>query len=256
MNSLRKFCTPLKHVQQMGRFLLVASVLAITVPSPATTVDKLNLKDTVRIADVVVRGTIGTREPLKLETPQYSLWLTAYNLSIDHVYVGAVAEPTIKVCHPGGLTFSDGYTLDVPTGFPTHQAGDSVILMLEKKQGYYVITGLHQGKWDLEASANKSGGTTIIAHQGSGDANLQDAATKQKALPDLFEKTVMELPELESEIQAAAGESQKEFSAAKSAPVVPTQTANKSAEGFTPLVVNQPLKSTQLTTPATGEQQQ
>ncbi|MGF1573791.1 MAG: hypothetical protein ACFCU1_12065 [Sumerlaeia bacterium] len=229
----------------LTRKLLGVVILLTAAPHlHATTVDQLELADTVRIADVVVQGTIGQPEAMKLETPQYSIWMKADTLTVNHVYVGSVEESTIKVCHPGGLTFSDGYSIAVPTGFPTQQPGDQVIFMLEEKAGYYVVTGLYQGKWELSAEqAAKTGeGPAIYAHQGRGDANLVDEATKQKAMPSLFQKTIMLLSELEAEIEQAAQDHGKPFTAAKSAPVLTPSSAKSAEREFTYLKVNEPLR--------------
>lgn len=234
--------------------LATLGTLFLASVASATTVEKLTTADTVAIADVIVRGTIGQPEAMKVETPQYTFWMTADTLAVDHVYVGSLDETTIKVCHPGGLTFSDGYSLDVPSGFPTHETGESVILMLEKKAGYYVITGLYQGEWELEASTIKSGeAPTIIARRGEGTAVLLDQETKQKTLPDLFEKTVLELSELEAVIQAAAEKNNKAFSPAKSAPAVAAKAA-KSDQPKAFLQVNQPLRQPSNSTTQTEQQ--
>ena len=229
----------------------LASFVALAfTPVFATTVEKMDLPATVKTADVVVRGTFGVREPLLVKTPQMEVWLTAHTFTVDHTYVGSVGSTTIKVCHPGGLEFSDGLALAVPSGFPTHQSGDTAVLMLEEQAGFYVITGLHQGLWNLDAVAPegaKSAQPTVYAHRGVGTANLVDAKTQQKAMPDLFEKTVMTLGELEGEIAEAAGEAEKSFTPAKAAPVLAPDAAKSSSptgETFTYLKVNQPLRST------------
>jgi hypothetical protein len=128
-----------------------ATVLA-PVPAAAMSVLQVDLKTLVTTADRVLYGSIRGARVLDQRKQGRGVW-TEFTLDVREVWKGD-AKLTAKPFswrHVGGTT-ADGVTVAVP-GMPTFQAGEEVIVILEKTSESWVVSGGPQGKFVVRSNA-------------------------------------------------------------------------------------------------------
>lgn len=177
----------------------------------ATVVLKMEFDEVVEASTAVVKGSIAAKEgKFVTDSNGNEKAFTFYTFKVEHTYVGSVSESTITLINPGGAE-KDGIRYLLPSGFPDHQVGEELVVMLEPAGENYVITGLHQGKYHVVKSSET--GKEYVARQQS-SAQLIDAETKAPASA-MAAQQIFSMDEFESKLEKAAKSSDKEFKAAE-----------------------------------------
>lgn len=138
--------------------LALSGVAAISTPAHAMTVLQVDLKALVATANVVLYGPIAKTRVLDERKAGRGVW-TEFTLDVREVWKGdaKLAGKPFAWRHIGGTT-ADGMTVAVP-GMPTFAAGEEVIVVLEKTNDSYVVSGGPQGKFSVQVRPN---GTRIV----------------------------------------------------------------------------------------------
>ncbi len=133
-------------------------ILASAPPAHAMTVLQVDLKQLVSTADLVLYGTVARTQVLDRRKDDRGVW-TEFTLTVREVWKGDASKPGASFVwrHVGGTT-ADGMTVAVP-GMPTFQAGEDVVVILEKTADSWVISGGPQGKFSIQK--DKAGHATV-----------------------------------------------------------------------------------------------
>lgn len=192
---------------------IVAAPPFIAQQARATMVVEVSFEKSVEQAAAVIRGTVTAKEGKFVDVGQEApVPMTEYTVSVDHVYVGDVTAKTVTLLNPGGVE-KDGLKYEIPSGFPDHQIGEDLILMLEPAgPGNYVVVGLHQGKFFVVKSEET--GKEYVTRTNS-SAVVVNAETKQ-AVSDFTKQQLFDLDEFEAKIEDASAKANKSFKSASS----------------------------------------
>lgn len=135
----------------------VASLAAGSVH--AMTVLQVDLKQLVTTADLVLHGSISRVQVLDRRKEGRGVW-TEFTLNVTDVWKGDPKKvgSTFVWRHVGGTT-ADGMTVAVP-GMPTFAIGEETVVILEKTNDNWVVSGGPQGKYTV--NRDKAGRKTVL----------------------------------------------------------------------------------------------
>lgn len=190
----RSSCEPAAFagmVPVMKRTFWVIAVFAATV-ARATSMLALDVSGLTQASDLIVRGTIVS--VAAHWSGDHARIFTDAEVHVTQVWKGPPSTKAITVMQPGGEIDDVGQRIH---GVATFRAGDDVVLFLEKRGPRYTVTGMAQGKFLVEPSAD---GTLIARTSHDADLALVDPVTRQyTARPPLS----MPLDELKTQVRAA-----------------------------------------------------
>ncbi|MSQ84456.1 MAG: hypothetical protein EXR77_16505 [Myxococcales bacterium] len=150
-----RFVTTVGASKWLTSIVLASVVFAPTVatrPAAAMTVLQVDLKALVTTADAVLVGKIAGTRVLDRRKQGRGVW-TEISLDVTEVWKGEsrLVAKRFAWLHVGGTT-ADGMTVHVP-GMPTFVAGEDTIVVLEKTDDSYVVSGGPQGKFSVKTTA-------------------------------------------------------------------------------------------------------
>jgi hypothetical protein len=117
--------------------------LALTLPSFATTVERLTLDDMVHKAHAIVHGRV--RSSSAHWSADHRLIVTTTTIDVQETLKGQTAR-TIQVTTIGGQV--GDLTLVVP-GMPSFDAGEDAVVFIENVGTAGAVVGLSQGKFSV-----------------------------------------------------------------------------------------------------------
>ena len=160
--------------------IAVISCLVVTSAS-AMTVLKVPLRDLVKTSELVLHAKVKKTQVLDKRAQGFAVF-TKVTLDIIEIYKGDRNKvgATFSWEMVGG-TASDGMTWSVP-GMPSFQAGEEVVVLLEKHARGYTLTGAPQGKYVVFRDAK---GVARV-HRTLGDVHMfaRDAAGRMVEVKD------------------------------------------------------------------------
>lgn len=175
------------------RFLLLAAVLAGALAS-ATTLLSMDVAALTRSSAVVARAKV-----ISLDTrwtKDGARIMTDAVLEVTEPWKGSPAR-RVTVMQPGGVIGDVG---QVVHGTARFTVGEDVVVFLEQRGERYLLTGMLQGKFKVEASSD--GKATYARQELEGEALLVDPATRQPVEPA---PVVLPLATLRTQVLSAAG---------------------------------------------------
>jgi hypothetical protein len=154
-------------------------LLLLALPALATTMLRMDVPDLTRASAMVVRGKV---------VRQQSRWsrdgmriVTDVDVAVQEAVKGRSGASVVRLVQPGGEVGDIGQRV---SGVASFRPGEEVVLFLERRQeGVYQLTGMAQGKYRVERSAD--GRTALAVPESPGDAVLLDVTTQQAVTPRL-----------------------------------------------------------------------
>ncbi len=175
------------------RGLLLLTVLSAVLAN-ATTLLALDVPALTRGSSVVVRATVRSIDTRW--TKDGGRIMTDALLEVTEPWKGAPARQVI-VMQPGGVVGEIGQLVH---GTARFTVGEDVVVFLEPRGDRFLLTGMLQGKFKVEASSD---GKAVFARQESaGEAMLVDPTTRQAVQPAAV---VLPIDTLRSQVLAASG---------------------------------------------------
>ena len=166
-------------------FLLFMAAAALSLPSLASTAQKMDLLELVSVSDTIVQGRVESVD----SRWENNLVYTYISVNVDEPLKGG-RRRTVMIRQAGGKIGS--LNVGVP-GMPVFKAGDQVITFLKSRtDGTFDVVGLNQGKYEIVddfAVANVSGLTLVDPKTG----RMSDAGFVQKAPLEAFKAKIREL---------------------------------------------------------------
>jgi len=140
-------------------FAAVGAASAHPAPALAMTVLQVDVKQLVTTADLVLHGTISRVQVLDRRREGRGVW-TEFTLNVAEVWKGDAKKvgSTFGWRHVGGTT-ADGMTVAVP-GMPAFVVGEETVVILEKTNDNWVVSGGPQGKYTV--SRDRAGRKTVL----------------------------------------------------------------------------------------------
>jgi len=136
----------MKMRMRFGLIGIVGLALLVPVLTNATVVRKVELTQLVEHSAVILHGIVRAVDD-DLSTSCKGPFLTRLDLEVIRYWKGP-SKPTFELTLPGGRACS--LRMKVP-GMPQFESGQEVILFLEKTSVGFVLTGLHQGVYWVDA---------------------------------------------------------------------------------------------------------
>jgi hypothetical protein len=145
------------------RWGIAFALMFVGVAAQATTVRHTELADLVAQSQIVVRAHVAYVD----EYAGTDKFQTRVGFEVDEAVKG-VDEATLELMLPGGK--GGAYRMHIP-GMPTFSPGEEVILLVSRKAGGDVITGLGEGVFRV----SRTGAEPRVTQPFVGDAHLVDA---------------------------------------------------------------------------------
>ncbi len=148
------------------------AVLLVAPWAQASTVVALGMSDLVAGSDVVVQANVKRVAPRWVA--DHSRIVTDVELAVKQVWKGQLVG-TFVVTQPGGVVGRVGQHVD---GAPLFHEGDEVVLFLEARGPFFVVTGFSQGHFAVEAASPVNGGVALV-RQSNASQDVVDPVTGQ-----------------------------------------------------------------------------
>lgn len=174
-------------------FVLALSLL-LAGTAHSTTLLALNVAQLTRNSSTVVRAKVLSSEARW--TQDKARIITDTRLSVMETWKGT-HQAEVLVMQPGGVVGDIGQRVH---GTAQFSVGEEVVLFLESRGERFLLTGMIQGKFVVEASSD---GSTPVARQATeGDLVLVDPQTKRPIVASSF---VLPLDKLRAQVLVASG---------------------------------------------------
>lgn len=204
-----------------SRWWAWALALAVCSTAAATTVLYRDVPALARDSDAVVRGKV---------SQVHSRWsgdhrriVTVVQVDVEETLKGAPGHQ-VTILQPGGVVGDIGQRVE---GLASFGVGEEVVVFLEQRGPGYIVSGLAQGKYRVERSAD-----------GRGAFAIPDPHTQQAQVVDPVtheERTVAPktwpLDELRAEVQRSVPEHGAPPAVPPASPVAPTGPAPTPSTG-------------------------
>lgn len=151
-------------------WMMFAVILLWTGFADATTVVELKLEDLLELSDAVIVGDVRSADAFVEDGRVH----TRIRVDVAEVWKGT-PDKTVEIVHMGGRTEERA---TIVHGMPAFLAGERVLVFLEQPNGlsHYVVTGLTQGKYLIEALPD--GGSLVVPQVDLG------SVAKREKVPD------------------------------------------------------------------------
>ncbi len=159
----------------------------------ATTLLALDVPGLTKSSTVIVRATVKSVEARW--TKDGARIMTDAVMEVSESWKGKPAK-VITVMQPGGIVGDIG---QIVHGTVKFAVGDEVVVFLEPRGERYLLTGMLQGTFRVEASPD---GKAMARQESEGDALLVDPATHQ---PVRRPAVVMPIEKLRNQVVASSG---------------------------------------------------
>lgn len=170
-------------------------LVALATAGWATTLVALDVPGLTQVSDVVLRGRVTKVEPRW--SGDRARIFTFAEVELLQPLKGD-AQKTVQVTQPGGVIGDVGQHV---AGVATFTPGEEVVLFLERRGPYFTVTGMVQGKFKVERSAD---GKATARQSDELDALLLDPVTHQ---PTVRPALALPLESLEALVRKSVGPS-------------------------------------------------
>lgn len=163
----------------------------------ATTVLQVDVETMTQTSEWVMRATVAAVQPVDLRAEGKGIF-TDVTLNVREVYRGEQVPATYVLRLLGGRGI-DGTSLWIP-GMPKFQAGEDVVLFLEKTSTGHIPCGLGQGVWRVTPGAQNA----LWVDQALGGAHLMRRGADGRLVeaPERVHSGARLLDELVAEVYA------------------------------------------------------
>ncbi len=142
-------------------------IVFVSIPSLATTVERLTLDDMVKKAESIVHGKV--RSSRTYWSANGKLILTTTTIDIEETFKGQTGR-SVELTTIGGRI---GDTTLYVSGMPAFATGEDAVVFIEKSAGFSTVVGMSQGKFAVQNGEVSNNVSTISFADGREGAPLK-----------------------------------------------------------------------------------